>query len=184
MRFLRINSNERVLEKPSGSANAVEDGSGIGNSGDGEGDEKGDEAFTDDVGVKLAEVERGHGAVLLGRGFDLDFGSSTGVGRVPGSPLVQLLVGLVGGGGSCSWVIDANRLKSLFLLSLYEYSIGFGSVRFSQLVTIEALVYQKDYNYQYSVAHALAREARDFEEFRAWFKEMLVDIVISYVVFQ
>nr|POF11661.1 hypothetical protein CFP56_62237 [Quercus suber] len=57
MRFLRINSNERVLEKPTGSANTVEDGSGIGKSG--EGDEKGDEAFTDDVGVKLADVERG-----------------------------------------------------------------------------------------------------------------------------
>ena len=47
--------------------NAVEDGSGIGKSGEGEGegDEKGDEkvvlleAFTDDVGVKLVEVERG-----------------------------------------------------------------------------------------------------------------------------
>ena len=49
----------------------VEDGSGIGKSGEGEGegegdgDEKGDEkvvlldAFTDDVGVKLLEVERG-----------------------------------------------------------------------------------------------------------------------------
>ena len=57
MRFLRINSNERVLEKPTGSANTVEDGSGIGKSG--EGDEKDDEAFTDDVGVKLADVERG-----------------------------------------------------------------------------------------------------------------------------
>ena len=49
MRFLRINSNERVLEKPTGSANTVEDGSGIGKRGEGEGDEKGDEAFTDDV---------------------------------------------------------------------------------------------------------------------------------------
>ena len=60
MRFLRINSNERVLEKPTGSANTVEDGSGIGKSGEGEGegDEKGDEAYTDDVGVKLADVER------------------------------------------------------------------------------------------------------------------------------
>ena len=43
--------------------NAVEDGSGIGKSGEGEG--KGDEkvvlleAFTDDVGVKLLEVEGG-----------------------------------------------------------------------------------------------------------------------------
>ena len=55
MRFLRINSNERVLEKPTGSANTVEDGSGIGKSWEGEGDE----AFTDDVGVKLADVERG-----------------------------------------------------------------------------------------------------------------------------
>ena len=63
MRFLRINSNGRVLEKPTGSANTVEDGSGIGKSGEGEGegegDEKGDEAYTDDVGVKLADVERG-----------------------------------------------------------------------------------------------------------------------------
>ena len=55
MRFLRINSNERVLEKPTGSANTVEDGSGIRKSWEGEGDE----AFTDDVGVKLADVERG-----------------------------------------------------------------------------------------------------------------------------
>ena len=55
MRFLRINSNERVLEKPTGSANTVEDGSGIGKSWEGEGDE----AVTDDVGVKLADVERG-----------------------------------------------------------------------------------------------------------------------------
>ena len=46
MRFLRINSNERVLEKPTGSANTVEDGSGIGKSG--ERDEKDDEAFTDE----------------------------------------------------------------------------------------------------------------------------------------
>ena len=68
--FLRINSNERVPEERNGSANAVEDGSGIGKSGEGEGegegDEKGDEkvvlleAFTDEkVGVKLVEVERG-----------------------------------------------------------------------------------------------------------------------------
>ena len=65
--FLRINSNERVPEERTGPANKVEDGSGIGKSGEGEGDgdEKGDEkvvllnAFTDDVGVKLVEVERG-----------------------------------------------------------------------------------------------------------------------------
>lgn len=63
MRVLRINSNERVPEERTGSLNAVEDGSGIGKSGEGEGDEKGDEkmvlleAFTDDVGVKLVEVE-------------------------------------------------------------------------------------------------------------------------------
>ena len=65
MRVLRISSNERVPEERTGSLNAVEDGSGIGKSGEGEGDEKGDEkvvlleAFTDDVGVKLVEVERG-----------------------------------------------------------------------------------------------------------------------------
>ena len=67
MRVLRISSNERVPEVRTGSLNAVEDGSGIGKSGEGEGDgdEKGDEkvvlleAFTDDVGVKLVEVERG-----------------------------------------------------------------------------------------------------------------------------
>ena len=67
MRVLRISSNERVPEVRTGSLNAIEDGSGIGKSGegDGEGDEKGDEkvvlleAFTDDVGVKLVEVERG-----------------------------------------------------------------------------------------------------------------------------
>ena len=29
-------------------------------------------------------------------------------------------------------------------------------------------MYQKDYNYHYSVANALASEARDFEEFRGW----------------
>ena len=65
--FMRINSNERVPEERTGPANKVEDGSGIGKSGEGEGDgdEKGDEkvvllnAFTDDVGVKLVEVERG-----------------------------------------------------------------------------------------------------------------------------
>ena len=69
--FLRINSNERVPEERTGPANKVEDGSGIGKSGEGEGegegdgDERGDEkvvllnAFTDDVGVKLVEVERG-----------------------------------------------------------------------------------------------------------------------------
>ena len=67
IRVLRINSNERVPEERTGSLNAVEDGSGIGKSGEGEGEgnEKGDEkvvlleAFTDDVGVKLVEVERG-----------------------------------------------------------------------------------------------------------------------------
>ena len=67
MRVSRISSNERVPEVRTGSLNAVEDGSGIGKSGEGEGegDEKGDEkvvlleAFTDDVGVKLVEVERG-----------------------------------------------------------------------------------------------------------------------------
>ena len=67
MRVLRISSNERVPEVRTGSLDAVEDGSGIGKSGEGEGegDEKGDEkvvlleAFTDDVGVKLVEVERG-----------------------------------------------------------------------------------------------------------------------------
>ena len=65
MRVLRISSNERVPEERTGSLNAVEDGSGIGKSGEGEGDEKGDEkvvlleAFTDDVGVKLVDVERG-----------------------------------------------------------------------------------------------------------------------------
>ena len=67
MRVLRISSNERVPEVRTGPLNAVEDGSGIGKSGEGEGegDEKGDEkvvlleAFTDDVGVKLVEVERG-----------------------------------------------------------------------------------------------------------------------------
>ena len=69
--FMRINSNERVPKERTGPANKVEDGSGIGKSGEGEGegegdgDEKGDEkvvlldAFTDDVGVKLVEVERG-----------------------------------------------------------------------------------------------------------------------------
>ena len=69
--FFRINSNERVPKERTGPANKVEDGSGIGKSGEGEGegegdgDEKGDEkvvlldAFTDDVGVKLVEVERG-----------------------------------------------------------------------------------------------------------------------------
>ena len=63
MRVLRISSNERVPEVRTGPLNAVEDGSGIGKSGEGEGDEKGDEkvvlleAFTDDVGVKLVEVE-------------------------------------------------------------------------------------------------------------------------------
>ena len=57
--------DEMRAEERTGSANAVEDGSGIGKSGEGEGDEKGDEkvvlleAFTDDVGVKLVEVERG-----------------------------------------------------------------------------------------------------------------------------
>ena len=51
--------DEMRAEERTGSANAVEDGSGIGKSGEGEGDEKGDEAFTDDVGVKLADVERG-----------------------------------------------------------------------------------------------------------------------------
>ena len=67
MRVLRISPNERVPEVGTGSLDAVEDGSGIGKSGEGEGegDEKGDEkvvlleAFTDDVGVKLVEVERG-----------------------------------------------------------------------------------------------------------------------------
>ena len=67
MRVSRISSNERVPEVRTGSLNAVEDVSGIGKSGEGEGegDEKGDEkvvlleAFTDDVGVKLVEVERG-----------------------------------------------------------------------------------------------------------------------------
>ena len=55
--FFRINSNERVPEERTGSANAVEDESGIGKCGEGEGE--GDEkvvlleAFTDDVGVKL-----------------------------------------------------------------------------------------------------------------------------------
>ena len=65
--FFRINSNERVPEEHTAFANVVEDGSGIGKSGEeeGEGDEKGDEkvvlleAFTDDVGMKLVEVERG-----------------------------------------------------------------------------------------------------------------------------
>ena len=65
--FMRINSNERVPKERTGPANKVEDGSGIGKSGEGEGDgdEKGDEkvvllnAFTDDVGVKLVEVEGG-----------------------------------------------------------------------------------------------------------------------------
>ena len=75
--FLRINSNERVPEERTGPTNKVEEGSGIGKSGegegegegkgdgDGDGDEKGDEkvvlleAFTDDVGMKLVEVERG-----------------------------------------------------------------------------------------------------------------------------
>ena len=73
--FFRINSNERVPKERTGPTNKVEDGSGIGKSGkgegegegdgDGDGDEKGDEkvvlleAFTDDVGVKLVEVERG-----------------------------------------------------------------------------------------------------------------------------
>ena len=65
--FFRINSNERVPKERTGPANKVEDGSGIGKSGEGEGDgdEKGDEkvvlleAFTDDVGMKLMEVERG-----------------------------------------------------------------------------------------------------------------------------
>ena len=63
--FMRINSNERVPKERTGPANKVEDGSGIGKSGEGDGDEKGDEkvvlldAFTDDVGVKLVEVERG-----------------------------------------------------------------------------------------------------------------------------
>ena len=71
--FFRINSNERVPKERTGPTNKVEDGSGIGKSGegegegdgDGDGDEKGDEkvvlleAFTDDVGMKLMEVERG-----------------------------------------------------------------------------------------------------------------------------
>ena len=44
----------------------------------------------------------------MGRGFDLDLGSPTVVGRVPKSPTIRLLVGLAGGGGSCSWVTDMN----------------------------------------------------------------------------
>lgn len=71
--------------------------------------------------------------------------------------------------------------KHLFYLFPVIFPFFFSG--FSQLVTIEALVYQKGYNYQYSVANALAYEARDFE-IRAWFKEMFEDVVISYVVFQ
>ena len=65
MRVSRISSNERVPEVRTGSLNAVEDGSGIGKSGEREGerDEEGDEevvllkTFTDDVSVKLVEME-------------------------------------------------------------------------------------------------------------------------------
>ena len=38
----------------------------------------------------------------MGHGFDLDFESLIVVGRVPGSPTVQLLVGLASGSGSHS----------------------------------------------------------------------------------
>ena len=50
----------------------------------------------------------GHGVVLLGRGFDLDFGLAMVVGCLPESPTVRLLVGLASGGRSCSWVTDTN----------------------------------------------------------------------------
>jgi hypothetical protein len=62
---LAVSSDERVPEKGTGCENAVEDGSGIGKSGEREGerDEEGDEevvllkTFTDDVSVKLVEME-------------------------------------------------------------------------------------------------------------------------------
>ena len=49
---------------------------------------------------------------VVGRGFDLDFGSLTVVGCVPKSPTIRLLVGLAGGGGLCSWVTDTNQVSS------------------------------------------------------------------------
>ena len=83
--FFRINSNERVLEERIGSANAVEDESGIGKSGEGEGEGEGDEkvvlleAFTDDVGVKLLEVERGWIWIEGGSGGGGGFGKATAI---------------------------------------------------------------------------------------------------------
>ena len=59
----------------------VEDGSGIGKSGEGEGNEKVVllEAFTDDVGVKLLEVERGWIWIEGGGGGGGGFGKATAI---------------------------------------------------------------------------------------------------------